>query len=64
LIVDGDSKSLCVAGDTEQILKLFERIDKYMLKIAVDESFLDFSGYRENIVANKPLESNQDNDEN
>jgi len=39
-------KSLYVAGDTEEIGKLYERIERYMKRISGDADILNFNDYR------------------
>ena len=39
-------KSLYVAGDSEEIGKLFTRIERYMKRISGDDGILNFQDYR------------------
>ena len=39
-------KSLYVAGDSEEIGKLFTRIERYMKRISGDDAILNFQDYR------------------
>jgi hypothetical protein len=46
VIVENDIKSLYVAGDSEEIGRLFTRIERYMKRISGDVDILNFSDYR------------------
>ena len=39
-------KSLYVAGDSDEIGKLFQRIERYMVRISGDSEILNFNDYR------------------
>jgi hypothetical protein len=46
IIIENDIKSLYVAGDSEEIGKLFARIERYMKRISGDTEILNFTDYR------------------
>ena len=46
IIISSDSKNLYVAGELEEIIKLFARLDKYFTRITLGDSILDFDNYR------------------
>ena len=45
-MIENDVKSLYVAGDSFEIGKLFTRIEKFMVRIAMSDSILIFDNYR------------------
>lgn len=46
IIVESDVKSLYVAGDSEEVGKLFSRIERYMKRISGDPEVLNFTDLR------------------
>jgi hypothetical protein len=46
IIIENDVKSLYVAGDSDEVGKLFKRIDRYILRISADKNVLNFDDYR------------------
>lgn len=46
ILIENDIKSLYVAGDSEEIGRLFTRIERYMKRISGDPEILNFTDYR------------------
>ena len=46
IIVEPDDKSLYVAGEAEEIGKLFTRIERYVTRISNDKKVLEFADFR------------------
>lgn len=46
IIIENDIKSLYVAGDSEEIGRLFVRIEKYIKRLSGDADVLSFKDYR------------------
>ena len=46
IIVENDKKSMYVAGDSQEIDKLFKRIERYVTRISSDSGILNFENYR------------------
>jgi len=60
IIVENDTKSLYVAGDSDEIGKLFARVERYMKRIAMNDDILNFDNYRKDDRAFKtPSQTNQ-----
>ena len=45
-MIENDVKSLYVAGDSEEISKLFVRVERYMKRISDDDDILNFDNFR------------------
>ena len=46
ILIENDVKSLYVAGDSEEISKLFVRVERYMKRISDDDDILNFDNFR------------------
>jgi hypothetical protein len=46
IIVEADTKSLYVAGDGAEISKLFQRIERYIVRLTNDKEVLQFKDFR------------------
>ena len=46
ILIEADSKSLYVAGDSEEIGTLFKRIERYITRISNDKNVLQFDDFR------------------
>lgn len=44
--MEPDIKSLYVAGDSEEVGKLFERMERYVKRISGDKDILNFTDFR------------------
>jgi len=45
IIIENDVKAAYVGGDSEEIRKLFTRIERYMTRITGDATILNFDGF-------------------
>lgn len=46
-MIESDTKSLYVAGDSEEIGKLFQRIERFIVRISGDENILSFQNFKQ-----------------